>query len=286
MDKYVIKTYKDGTEVTVRDLQLEILDIMDEIHRVCLKNDIKYCLIAGSALGILNYQGFIPWDDDIDICVERKDWDRFIEALKKDLDPKFYFQCFETDKKYNVLIPSMKIRKRGTYIKEVNTLLANRCKSGDGIFVDVVIYDHVAESKWADQFYRTRVKLLMPLIVLLDNLRINPVFLKKEVLRIAKVYAKKYQNSNMMSQTVAIPWEKFLKEPIFPKDDVLPFRLYEFEGRQYYSYNNIKNIVTKWYGPKCLKQEINGELVDVYPKEKRKPKHSVDINLKGEEKRE
>ena len=86
---------KNGKKITVRQLQLEVLSIMDEIHRVCVKNNIKYGLMAGSALGIVNYKGFIPWDDDIDVCIERKDWNRFIEALKKDLDDKFYFQCFE-----------------------------------------------------------------------------------------------------------------------------------------------------------------------------------------------
>ena len=40
----------------------------------------------------------------------------------------------------------MKIRKRGTYIEEVNTLLKNRCESGDGIFIDVVIYDGISEN--------------------------------------------------------------------------------------------------------------------------------------------
>ena len=75
---------KNGVKITVRELQLELLTIMDEIHRVCEKNNIKYGLIAGSALGIVNYKGFIPWDDDIDICIERKDWNRFIEALKAD----------------------------------------------------------------------------------------------------------------------------------------------------------------------------------------------------------
>ena len=91
---------KNGVKITIRELQLELLTIMDEIHRVCEKNNIKYGLIAGSALGIVNYKGFIPWDDDIDICIERKDWNRFIEALKKDLSDDFYFQCFENDKRY------------------------------------------------------------------------------------------------------------------------------------------------------------------------------------------
>ena len=70
-EEYILKD--NGKEkITVRDLQLEVLSIMDEIHRVCEKNNIKYGLMAGSALGIVNYKGFIPWDDDIDVCVERK----------------------------------------------------------------------------------------------------------------------------------------------------------------------------------------------------------------------
>ena len=219
-EEYTLKELPDGSKITVRDLQMVVLDIMDEVHRVCVKNDIKYALIAGSALGIVNYKGFIPWDDDIDICIEKKDWPRFIEALKKDLADDYYFQCFETDKRYNVLIPSMKIRKKNTCIEEVNFLLKNRCKSGDGIFVDVVIYDNIAENKWVDEINRTKIKLLMPLMVLLDNIHFNPVLLKKWVKRIAAKYGRKHQNSKLTSQTIAIPWEKFLKEPIFLKEDV------------------------------------------------------------------
>ena len=82
-DEFILKTY-NGKNVTVRDLQLQVLEIMDEIHRVCVKNNIRYGLMAGSALGIVNYKGFIPWDDDIDVIVPREDWNRFIEVgLKK-----------------------------------------------------------------------------------------------------------------------------------------------------------------------------------------------------------
>ena len=90
---------KKGVTYTVRDLQLEVLSVMDEIDRVCRKNNIRYFLIAGSAVGAVNYQGYVPWDDDIDVAVPIEDWPRFIEALKKDLDKKFYFDCWETDKR-------------------------------------------------------------------------------------------------------------------------------------------------------------------------------------------
>ena len=280
-EEYILKD--NGREkITVRDLQLEVLSIMDEIHRVCEKHNIKYGLMAGSALGIVNYKGFIPWDDDIDVCVERKDWNKFIKALKKDLSDDFYFQCFETDKKFNVINgPTMKVRKKGTYIKEVNRLLKNRCK-GDGIFVDVIIYDNICENKFIDEINRTVIKILMPILVLLDNLHINPIHLKKFVVWFSNRYSRRYENSKLMSQPISVPWEKFMHEPVFLKEDILPFKKYEFEGRQFYSYNNIEKILKEWYGPNCLKRWDGKKWVETLPIEKRKPKHTVDLNLKGD----
>ena len=275
---------KNNKKITVRDLQLEILTIMDEIHRVCEKNNIKYALIAGSALGIINYKGFIPWDDDIDICILRKDWQKFINALNKDLNDNFYFQCFENDTKFNVINgPTMKIRKKNTYIKEVNFLLKNRCKSGNGIFVDVIIYDNICENKFIDELNRTVIKLVMPFIVLLDNLHINPILLKKFVVWFSNNYSRRHENSKLMSQPISVPWEKFLKEPVFLKEDILPFKLYNFEGRKYYSYNNIEKILKQWYGPNCLKKWDGKKWVETLPIEKRKPKHTLDLNLNGSE---
>lgn len=281
-DKEYYITMKNNKKIPVRKLQLEVLSIMDAIHQVCEKNNIEYALIAGSALGIVNYKGFIPWDDDMDICIKRKDYKKFIKAMEKDLDDKFYFQCFQTDKRYNVLIPNMKVRKKGTCIKEKNFLLKNRCKSGDGIFVDVVVYDNIADNKFIDELYRTYVKLLMPIMVLLDNLHIPTTLLKKLVERIAIKYGEKNKNSKYTSQTIAIPWEKFLKEPVFLKEDVYPFKKYEFEGRMFYSYNNIEKVLKEWYGDNCLKKWNGKEWEETLPVEKRKPKHTVDINLEGD----
>ena len=274
---------KNGEKITVRDLQLEVLTIMDEIHRVCVKNNIRYGLMAGSALGIVNYKGFIPWDDDIDVCVPREDWNRFIDALKNDLGSDFYFQCFETDKRYNTIMgPTMKVRKRNTYIKEKNFLLKNRCKSGDGIFVDVIIYDNIAENKFIDEVNRSVIKIVMPFIVLLDNLHINPRLLKKFVVWYSNKYSRRHENSKYVSQPISVPWEKFLHEPVFLKKDVYPFKLYDFESRKYYSYNNIEKILKEWYGPNCLKKWDGSKWIETLPMEKRKPKHTVDINLHGE----
>ena len=282
-EEYVLKEYEDGYKVTVDDLHKEVLTIMDEIHRVCEKNNIKYCLIAGSALGIHNYNGFIPWDDDIDIAILREDWLKFIDALNKDLSDEFYFQCFENDKKFNSIMgPTMKIRKKNTYIKEVNFLLKNKCKSGDGIFIDAIIYDNICENQYIDEMNRMVVRILMPLMVFLDNININPVLLKKFVRWHALRYANKHKNSSRIGNIITEPWVPFLKGRSFLKEDVLPFKLYDFEGRKYYSYNNIPKISVENYGPNCLKKWDGEKYVDPYPKEKRKAKHVDEINLKSD----
>ena len=276
---------KNGKNIMVRDLQLEVLSMMDEIHRVCVKNNVRYGLIAGSALGIVNYKGFIPWDDDIDVCVLREDWNKFIEALDKDLDDNFYYQCFEKDKKYNTIMgPTMKIRKKNTYIEEVNFLLKNRCKSGDGIFVDIIIYDNVCENKFIDEVCRTLIKIIMPFIVFFDNIHLNPVHLKKFVVWFSNKYSRMNENSKLMSQPISVPWEKFMHEPVFLKEDILPFKQYDFEGRKFYSYNNIEKILKQWYGKNCLKKWDGSKWVETLPIEKRKPKHTLDLNLKGNKK--
>lgn len=281
-EEFIIKE-NDNEKITIRDLQLEVLTIMDEVHRVCVKNNIKYALIAGSALGIYNYKGFIPWDDDIDLCIPRSDWDNFIKAMNNDLDEKFYFQCFENDSNFNVLMgPTMKVRKKNTYVEEVNFLLKNKCKSGDGIYLDIIIYDNVCDNKYVDELYRLPIKLLMPLIVFLENISINPIHLKKFVRNHAKKYSLKYKDSNRIGNIITEPWMKFLKGRAFDKIDVFPFKLYDFEGRKFYSYNNIEKISVENYGPNCLKKWDGEKWINPYPKEKRKAKHIKDINLKSD----
>ncbi len=63
-----------GTEES-KEIQI---GIMKFIHDFCVKNNIRYSLAYGSAIGAIRHKGFIPWDDDIDIMLLREDYNRFI----------------------------------------------------------------------------------------------------------------------------------------------------------------------------------------------------------------
>jgi len=125
----------------LHEVQIEILD---EIDRICKENNITYFLVGGTMLGAVRHNGFIPWDDDVDIGMLRADYDRFKElCLNSDvLNKKYFLHCLDTDKNY--WLPFMKVRKNNTtfgekFIKNLDT--------HKGIFVDIFPYDNVKYEK-------------------------------------------------------------------------------------------------------------------------------------------
>lgn len=71
-------------ELTLKELQFFCLDILQSVHDFCEKEHIKYSLYAGSMLGAIRHQGYIPWDDDVDIIMPRPDYDRFCKEYTSD----------------------------------------------------------------------------------------------------------------------------------------------------------------------------------------------------------
>lgn len=74
-----------------------LLSAMQDIDRICRENGLRYYLHAGTLLGAVNHQGFIPWDDDVDITMMRSDYDRFAEIVQKDYGDRYFLQTYQTD---------------------------------------------------------------------------------------------------------------------------------------------------------------------------------------------
>ena len=123
----------------VQELELEILA---EIDRICVKHNIKYSLGYGTLIGVVRHQGFIPWDDDIDIAMTRKNYERFKKAAKRELNERFFYQTNATDPEYYHLFD--KVRMNDTVFKE--TFLA-KYNIHHGVYVDIVPIDNIPDSK-------------------------------------------------------------------------------------------------------------------------------------------
>ena len=89
--------YDQETLTKVQHVQAEILR---DVLNLCDKYKIDTFLVFGSALGVVRHQGFIPWDDDIDIAMFREDLVRFKEIARKELGGKYEFLTCESNPNY------------------------------------------------------------------------------------------------------------------------------------------------------------------------------------------
>lgn len=132
-------------------LQSVILMIVKDIDNLCRENGIEYYLLGGSCIGAIRHQGFIPWDDDLDIIMNRENYNRFISVCKDKLDKK----------KYSIQIGLedwplyfTKIRLKGTHLHELEDDYA--ADEMNGIFLDVFAMDNVP-----DNALLTRIQYLL-----------------------------------------------------------------------------------------------------------------------------
>lgn len=123
-------------------LQNVILSITKYIDGLCIEHGIDYYLLGGSAIGAIRHKGFIPWDDDLDIVMDAKNYDKFVNTCHKYLDnEKYYFQ--EGYKDWPM--PYSKLKLRGTIFREPSEYLND---SGEqGIFVDIFKLENAPSSK-------------------------------------------------------------------------------------------------------------------------------------------
>ena len=128
------------------------LEILAETIRICEENKIPYFTVGGTTLGAIRHDGFIPWDDDIDIGMLRDDYERFISIAPKQLHKGFSLSHFSTERTSPTYYA--KIKKDGTEFIEKGT---QRIKMHHGIFIDVMPYDKIPAREKERKKYRRRV---------------------------------------------------------------------------------------------------------------------------------
>ena len=75
--------------LTDAEIKESVFDILSYFDKVCRDNGLPYSLAFGTMLGAVRHKGFIPWDDDVDVCLLREDYEKLLEILKNNEDDRF-----------------------------------------------------------------------------------------------------------------------------------------------------------------------------------------------------
>ncbi len=131
----------DGS--VLRNMQLQLLDILKEFDAICQKHHIPYWLDSGTLIGAVRHGGFVPWDDDVDVCVLKKDQKRIRQIMQQELGASLKYMDEKVDSTYP--------RK---WARIVKTMDEGDAKSNI-IWLDIFImeYGNKTLSKIANQTY-------------------------------------------------------------------------------------------------------------------------------------
>ncbi len=126
----------------VRRLQMYELDILKEVDRVCRENGITYYLGEGTLLGAIRHQGFIPWDDDVDLIMPREDLDKFMQICDEKLKPNYRLQFYHNVKNYWVQSPKVRLLDE----TEFSQTALRKFTQHTGPYIDIFPLDYAPDS--------------------------------------------------------------------------------------------------------------------------------------------
>ena len=243
----------------LREIQLVQLQIMDEIHRVCVKNQIKYYLIGGSALGAVRHKGFIPWDADIDIALPRKDYERFVLECSKELNDQLVCEDYRSNPRHRVP-HALVILKDSKMVYKTDHLQIP-------IFVDLLPLDQVPADEIRQQKQEKRLNRIKKII----NIKRLPIYTQNNL------FVRSIKHIiHIILTPLSLRWLNERQQDIAQMYDSLPeaecplccstlshYRysklcmdkrvfgfpvLAEFEGRKYYVPSKIIDYLTHLFG--------------------------------------
>ena len=130
-------------EESIKPYQEEILNITKDVVDFFDKNNIEYSLSGGSILGAIRHKGFIPWDDDIDLNMPRKDYNKMLQLFDKELGDKYYLQTPQKNPELGLMVTQ--IRKKGTVARRKYDWNSDSDKCGASI--DIYIMENLCDNK-------------------------------------------------------------------------------------------------------------------------------------------
>lgn len=118
------------------------LDLYREFKRICEENNLIHFTDGGTTLGAVRHQGFIPWDDDLDVCMLRKDYEK-LKLLADEFHAPYFLQYVHTDPEYGYSF--LRLRNSNT---TVVVEPFNYCRFNQGIYIDIFPLDKVTKENY------------------------------------------------------------------------------------------------------------------------------------------
>jgi len=256
MDQYDIKC-----------MQIKQMEIFSVFYDLCKKNNIRVFLAFGTAIGALRHNGFIPWDDDIDLFIFEEDRERLREICLKDLPPNFFYQSVETDPEYRLAIDRIRL--------STTTLIEARESNRDinhGVFIDLYPLFKCADDKIG--YTRQYISRLLYRCFLMNEpainqgclmwflssfiIKVTPEFIRCKILRTSNSYVQRLGGNKNFAT--------------FYGDEVkLKYPVQWFEKNRTVNFENIEAPVADGV-EKCLTMEY-GDFMELPPVEKRQVHH-------------
>ena len=179
----------------IKELRQIQMGILDHLHQFCTSHQIKYSLAFGTMLGAIRHKGYIPWDDDIDICMPRADYERFLKCYQDTA----YFQLKDRSRSKDYYFTFAKVVDSRTYLVE-DEIEGYHI----GVWVDIFPIDYVADSPGSQKrtfffknvLYKMRMckllrgnrKTLLEHLILYENCQLNAPIVKATCNKIINDY--------------------------------------------------------------------------------------------------
>lgn len=242
----------------LNDLQFKLLDMFKWFHETCKKNNLRYYALGGTMLGAIRHEGFIPWDDDIDVGMPRKDYIKFLKIYKGKMDKNYIVESIY-DRNEDFFYGYAKIYDISTTLIEKTRMNIKR-----GIYIDVFPLDGVCNdekekfaycqpiyNKYQFVVSRTcailkRRKLYKNLIILCARLIPNSILNNKKMLfEIDKMCSSRDYDDYRYVGNLLGNWG--IKE-VVSKDIMGIPKLYKFENLYIYGVEKYDLYLTQLYG--------------------------------------
>ena len=143
------------SETDLAQLHEELLTIFKEIVRICSVLNIKCFVTGGTAIGAYYYQGFVKWDDDIDLGMKRDDYEKFMREAPSIISKGFFIQCIKTEP--NTPFYFIKVRKDNTLFVQQEF---KDIQMHHGIFVDIFPFDNIPNNHLLAKIHTRLVQYL------------------------------------------------------------------------------------------------------------------------------